>query len=298
MSRVRVPPHPTLTSTAVTLAARACSPRAAQAEAKAAAEETKDSAPRPKRKPRLQKDPDGIPFDSVSGRKLKPTEYKTLLRAKQILEAAAASKQREAEEKEAAEAAEKAAAEAAAAPAAEEEKGDEDDGLEEAFPSVGDDADEMAGMGPDAVAVQIGDADPDDSLSVDSSSSSESDDEDEAKRVADGEIPEDEFDDTPKYLKGRQILEDSVEDLLQTTPFETYPIMRGQTIGGDPFDEGLQSVGTFKGLIRVVFKKDAPPLFDLDSLLMPQQYRVRVYVLKGSSIMVIPRACPLLLCTC
>lgn len=44
-------------------------------------------------------------------------------------------------------------------------------------------------------------------------------------------------------------------------------------------------VGLFKGLVRVVDSETAPPLLDMDTLLKPKPYVVRVYVLKGHSFM-------------
>ncbi|TMW58885.1 hypothetical protein Poli38472_007030 [Pythium oligandrum] len=91
-------------------------------------------------------------------------------------------------------------------------------------------------------------------------------------------------DDTPHYLRGRLLLDGSLEDELNTAPFESYPLFRGDMLVRKKFFGGastpdFRSVGRFKGMIRLVKTKDEPPLFDLDQFLTPQPYLIRVYVL-------------------
>jgi uncharacterized membrane protein len=87
---------------------------------------------------------------------------------------------------------------------------------------------------------------------------------------------EDEPDKPPAYMIDRQILDGTLEDELVTTPFETFHLELGQ-------GKGVRSVGCFKGLIRVFdhepTKEEAP--FDLQLLLKPQSYKVRLYILRG-----------------
>jgi len=97
---------------------------------------------------------------------------------------------------------------------------------------------------------------------------------DEAFGVEEEEV--DEPDKPPAYMIDRQILDGTLEDELETTPFETFHLELGQ-------GKGVRSVGCFKGLIRVFdhepTKDEAP--FDLSLLLKPQSYKVRLYVLRG-----------------
>ncbi|OQR80945.1 myoferlin-like protein [Achlya hypogyna] len=84
-------------------------------------------------------------------------------------------------------------------------------------------------------------------------------------------------DDTPAYLKHRKLMAGTIEEVLATTPFEVYTVYRGQKFGGRTSD--YRPVGKFKGLIRVLNSRSDPPLFDLEALLNPQPYVIRVYVL-------------------
>ena len=70
--------------------------------------------------------------------------------------------------------------------------------------------------------------------------------------------------------------------VLKTTPFETYPLTRGQVNG--LFGSTLKVVGKFKGLIRIMENKDEPPLIALDQLLKPQGYKIRLYALKANNL--------------
>ncbi|CAK4152774.1 unnamed protein product [Aphanomyces euteiches] len=92
--------------------------------------------------------------------------------------------------------------------------------------------------------------------------------------------PED--DEIPPYLRNRNIMTVSVEEKLQTTPFEVYFVYRGQKFGGA--ESTYRPVGKFKGLIRVINSRDEPPLFDLQELLNPQPYVIRLYVLDAFSL--------------
>ena len=105
------------------------------------------------------------------------------------------------------------------------------------------------------------------------------------KKVAEeyfGEIDftEDEKDEPPKYMVGRKVLPEELEEELKTTPFESYGLYRGQK-NHPLFGNTLKVVGKFKGLVRVMLTADEPALFDLATLLKPQGYKIRLYVLRG-----------------
>jgi hypothetical protein len=90
---------------------------------------------------------------------------------------------------------------------------------------------------------------------------------------------EESVDEPEKYMIDRQVLNSDLEEELKTTPFESYLLMRGQKHG--PFGNNEKVVGKFKGLVRVMLNEDDPPLFDLSTLLKPQAYQIRLYILKG-----------------
>ncbi|OQS02130.1 hypothetical protein THRCLA_05475 [Thraustotheca clavata] len=112
-----------------------------------------------------------------------------------------------------------------------------------------------------------------------------------------------------KYMKNRVNLDEDLEaSVLTTKPFETYKL----TIGNNKKKKSLMDLlnpaellkfgskkklaisaegdsgtfhvsGIFKGLIRVMRREDDPPLINLDKLLNPQPYTVRIYVLNGEA---------------
>eukprot|EP00752_Nemacystus_decipiens_P012043 g10677.t1 len=111
---------------------------------------------------------------------------------------------------------------------------------------------------------------------------------------------EDEFSQIPNYLKGREELEQSLEEELSATPFESYDIFRGQVLGAIGGGSDLQKVGKLKCIVRVTKgDPDNDPLFvdkrnfpTLDKakaknaeimaeLLKPKHYKVRLYVLQA-----------------
>jgi hypothetical protein len=96
-------------------------------------------------------------------------------------------------------------------------------------------------------------------------------------------LDEDEVDEPPKYMLGRRVLPYELEEELKTTPFETYFLYRGQK-NHPILGNTMKVIGRFKGLIRVMLEEDEPPLFDMASLLKPQQYKVRLYVLAGKNL--------------
>ncbi|CAE7652847.1 Dysf, partial [Symbiodinium microadriaticum] len=92
-----------------------------------------------------------------------------------------------------------------------------------------------------------------------------------------------EVDEPPKYMVNRTVLDHELEEEFKTTPFETYQLTRGQA-NHPVLGNTLKVVGRFKGLVRVMLSEDEAPLFDLDQLLKPQGYKIRLYVLRGTNL--------------
>jgi len=65
---------------------------------------------------------------------------------------------------------------------------------------------------------------------------------------------QDDGDQPPAWSQGRKKLPSDLESELQTSPFETYSLMRGQATGS-LFGSTLKCVGKLKGLITVVAKR-------------------------------------------
>jgi hypothetical protein len=111
-------------------------------------------------------------------------------------------------------------------------------------------------------------------------------------KLADGAISQDGTprfhpeDKAAKYMRHRRVYERGLEEALQTAPFETIPVMRGQDVGrGHIFGWKLPStkrrVGVFKGIVRVIKDASAEPPAGWAKILEPKQYEVRAYVLNG-----------------
>lgn len=96
---------------------------------------------------------------------------------------------------------------------------------------------------------------------------------------------QDDSDQPPAWSIGRKTLEAELEEEFKTTPFETYPLTRGNPNG--PFGSTLKTVGKFKGLIRVMRHADDAPMFPkeiMQDLFKPKLYKVRLYCLRGVSL--------------
>ena len=96
---------------------------------------------------------------------------------------------------------------------------------------------------------------------------------------------QDDSDQPPAWSIGRKTLDAELEEDFKTTPFETYPLTRGNPHG--PFGGNLKTVGKFKGLIRVMRNSDDPPMFPkeiMQDLFKPKLYKVRLYCLRGVSL--------------
>ena len=92
------------------------------------------------------------------------------------------------------------------------------------------------------------------------------------------------------YMAGRRVYSTGLEEVFTSTPFERFPIMRGQRVGRgrNPLTLGLTQLednthvcGTLKGIVRVIRSADEPPAFDLSLLKHAHPYIIRVYVLNG-----------------
>ncbi|CAK4632712.1 unnamed protein product [Aphanomyces euteiches] len=101
-----------------------------------------------------------------------------------------------------------------------------------------------------------------------------------------------------KYMKNRMERNEPLEDeVLKTRPFETYKLTIGQKkkssfsifkMGAKKQPIAAESgtfhiAGIFKGLVRVMLREDENPLVDLEKLLTPMPFQVRVYILNGEN---------------
>lgn len=99
----------------------------------------------------------------------------------------------------------------------------------------------------------------------------------------------------PEYLKDRKLIDNELEDILTSQPFHEFNLNRGVQLKTGPsvmgvnlsLGDGHRHVGKFKGYVRVLRKdqSEGRPPFDLQRLMSPQQYVVRVYVLRGFNMM-------------
>jgi len=87
-------------------------------------------------------------------------------------------------------------------------------------------------------------------------------------------------DDIPDYLKGRETVDDELEDQLSMKPFDSIEIFTGSKSAG-LFGPKFRKVGIFKGLIRLLKDPNTPPAVDHQLLLAPKSVFVRVYVLRA-----------------
>ncbi|KAA0148152.1 hypothetical protein FNF31_07464 [Cafeteria roenbergensis] len=104
--------------------------------------------------------------------------------------------------------------------------------------------------------------------------------------TADGEPRFHAEDKAARYMSGRRVYSAGLEEALQTAPFETIDVMRGQDVGrghifGWRLPSTLRRVGVFKGIVRVVKDPDAEPEAGWAKILEPKEYEVRAYVLQG-----------------
>ena len=86
---------------------------------------------------------------------------------------------------------------------------------------------------------------------------------------------------TPKYMRGRETIEEELEDTLDDVPFERFEIMSGQ-------GRKRIKVGTLKAVIRVA--EMGSKFSDADQRLVarlkqPKEHFIRVYILKGTNLM-------------
>lgn len=102
-------------------------------------------------------------------------------------------------------------------------------------------------------------------------------------RDASANLDETADEDAAAYLKNRRDYSSGLEDVFQTSPFESYPIMRGQTVGR-LFGSNTRQVGLFKGVVRLCNTPSDPSPVDMTALLNPKVHVVRLYVLTGHRI--------------
>eukprot|EP01029_Cantina_marsupialis_P007661 TRINITY_DN1863_c0_g1_i1.p1 TRINITY_DN1863_c0_g1~~TRINITY_DN1863_c0_g1_i1.p1 ORF type:complete len:1949 (+),score=644.05 TRINITY_DN1863_c0_g1_i1:310-5847(+) len=93
----------------------------------------------------------------------------------------------------------------------------------------------------------------------------------------------------PEYLQDREIMPAELENTL-TSPFEIIPLFRGQALGrgttlsGKRRKSTKREVGKLRCIIRVVTDANEPFPVDLDKLLKPKDYKIRLYCLRGVSL--------------
>ncbi|GBG24784.1 Fer-1-like protein 4 [Hondaea fermentalgiana] len=102
----------------------------------------------------------------------------------------------------------------------------------------------------------------------------------------------------PQFMKGRKTYEHELEAVLGPTPFESFPLFRGQRIRksliGKKLKPNLRNVGTLKAAMRVLLDAESPSSLRepneedgvfatsmLDKMLVPRPVEVRLNVLKG-----------------
>lgn len=102
----------------------------------------------------------------------------------------------------------------------------------------------------------------------------------------------------PKFMKGRQAYDHELEAELGPTPFESFPLYRGQRVRksllGKTLKPNIRKVGTLKAAMRVCLDNDTPsnrqqldeeigvfaPAM-LEKMLIPRPVEIRINVLKG-----------------
>lgn len=93
----------------------------------------------------------------------------------------------------------------------------------------------------------------------------------------------------PAWMQGRRKLESDLETELQSSPFETYTLIRGKIHGGLLGQRStVRVVGKFKGLVRVTEEHPSGssmlPKEIMDMLLRPRPYKIRLYVLRATGL--------------
>lgn len=104
--------------------------------------------------------------------------------------------------------------------------------------------------------------------------------------MMDPDFTEDDGDQPPEWSINREKLESELEVKLETTPFETYNLTRGQQNAGFS-GSAFRIVGKFKGLICVKDKESDPSPFPeelLEKLFKPKSYVVRIYCLRATGL--------------
>jgi len=83
----------------------------------------------------------------------------------------------------------------------------------------------------------------------------------------------------PAYLKGRDIVDNELEDVMVIKPFDEVQLVTGKRAK----DKNRQ-VGRFKGLVRLCDDENVPSSIETKDLLAPKDVFVRVYILRGKGL--------------
>jgi hypothetical protein len=99
------------------------------------------------------------------------------------------------------------------------------------------------------------------------------------------EDPLADYEEKPEWMEGRSEEEAELETVHDLSPFQTFPVFSRSNRGfllSSLFVERQPSrrfVGKVKGYVRILEDKSTPPFFDLNELMIPSSYLVRLYVL-------------------
>lgn len=86
--------------------------------------------------------------------------------------------------------------------------------------------------------------------------------------------------DIPEYMRGRDVIDDELEDVVAMKPFDEVKL----TTGTEKSGKKVRKVGTFKGLVRLLPEKNMPGGIATRDLLNPKEVYVRLYILRGSKL--------------
>jgi hypothetical protein len=90
--------------------------------------------------------------------------------------------------------------------------------------------------------------------------------------------------DRPEYMRGRQVVDNELEDVIPMRPFQTVRLFTGQQ-NAALFGERHREVGQFKGLVRITRDRNAPGELNVNEVLAPKKLFARLYALRGTRLM-------------
>ena len=103
--------------------------------------------------------------------------------------------------------------------------------------------------------------------------------------------PEEELDEVPEWLVGRETVEDELEDQLGSPPFDIWKVKRGQTRGKSSMlaktvKNNVEITGLFKNIIKIKDKSQLKQEGDaaFKEYITPKNVIARLYVMKGKSL--------------